>query len=261
MYINSVGDFIYCFFFLQAEDGIRDLVRSRGLTALCVFIAQWTRPDILFVVNKLCKFMSNPGELHLAALKRLLRYLAGTMYLGLVYTTDTAGADSPALGLHGFTDSSHMDCPDTSRSTIAFVFLLGKAPISWFSKLHSYVTTCTNHSEYAALFGGAKEAAYLTEWLGPLEVPLGLTLAPVLIFNDNNGASALALDPVARFKNKHVRMEQHYTQELVQEGTILPKTVASAENVSDIATKALGPQIFPKHAAKLVGKVLDPSVG
>ncbi len=154
---------------------------SRGLTALCVFIAMWTRPDIIFVVNKLCKFMANPGEPHIAALKRLLRYLAGTKDLGLVYTADTSSASSPALGLHGYTDSSHMDCPDTSRSTIAFMFFLGESPLSWFSKLHTYVTTCTNHSEYAALYGGAKEAAYLKEWLGPLERFLGLTLAPVLI--------------------------------------------------------------------------------
>jgi hypothetical protein len=43
-------------------------------------------------------------------------------------------------------------------------------------------------------------------------------------------------------------MEQHYTQELVLEGTILPRRIPSKENVVDIATKALGPQVFPIHA-------------
>ena len=45
------------------------------------------------------------------------------------------------------------------------------------------------------------------------------------------------MDPVGRFKNKHVRMAQHYTQELVVEGVILPVTVASVDNTADVATE------------------------
>ena len=217
----------------------------RGLVALTLFLSVWTRLDIVFVVNKLCKFMASPGDNHVAALKRLCRYLAGTADKGLVY-------EAGEMRLHGFTDSSHMDCPDTSRSTIAFMFFFGNAPISWYSKLHTYVTTCTNHSEYAALFAAAKEAFYLVGWLKPLEKFLVCALEPVPIFNDNHGASALAKDPVGRFKNKHVLMAHHYTQELVSAGLIVPMPVASDENVVDMLTKALGPTQFPPHAAKIV---------
>jgi hypothetical protein len=232
----------------------------RGLTALAVFIASWTRCDIVYVVNKLCKFMANPGEVHIAALKRLIKYLAGTEDWGLVYRAGSASEGQPSLGLHGYTDSSHMDCVDTSRSTIAFMFFLDGAVVSWFSKLHTFVTTCTNHSEYAALFAGAKEAFHLLGWLKPLEGVLNLVLAPVRIFNDNSGASALALDPVGRFKNKHVRMQQHFTQELVAEGTILPVGVRSEDSIVDLGTKALGPNVFPGLASHVVKKVLrDPA--
>jgi hypothetical protein len=228
----------------------------RGLVALCIFISVWTRPDIVYFINKLCKFMSNPGETHIAALKRLCKYLAGTQDRGLVYQAASGREAQNSIGLHGYTDSSHMDCPDTSRSTIAFIFFVDESVISWFSKLHTFVTTCTNHSEYAALFAGAKEAVHLLEWLRPLGTFLGLKLEPVRIFNDNNGASALASDPVGRFKNKHVRMEQHYTQELVAAGTIEPHPISTDSNIADVATKALGPQVYPKHAAKLVKQVL-----
>jgi hypothetical protein len=97
--------------------------------------------------------MSNPGVAHWQALKHLLRYLKGTTRVGLSYNFG-----QNQLGLHGFTDASHADCPDTSKSTIAYVFFYGGAILSWFSKLHTFVTTCTNHSEYAALAQGAKEA-------------------------------------------------------------------------------------------------------
>ena len=85
-----------------------------------------------------------------------------------------------------------------------------------------------------------------------------MTLAPVPIYNDNHGASALTMDPVGRFKNKHVRMAQHYTQELVVEGIILPVTVASVDNTAGVATKALGPLVFPPHGDK-IAKVVPTS--
>ena len=96
--------------------------------------------------------MANPGSKHIGALKRVCRYLAGTRDRGLVYDSSTEHKEQLSTSLHGFTDSSHMDCIDTSRSTIAFILFLNDAVVSWYSKLHTFVTTCTNHSEYAALF-------------------------------------------------------------------------------------------------------------
>jgi hypothetical protein len=146
-----------------------------------------------------------------------------------------------------------MDCIDTSRSTIAFIFFFDTNAISWFSKLHGYVTTCSNHSEYAALFVGSKEAFYLIGWLQPLQSFLNLQLEPTPIFLDNDGAKSLSQDPVGRFKNKHVRMAHHFTQELVTAGVIKTMQISTLENCSDILTKALGPNVFPLHAIRLAG--------
>jgi hypothetical protein len=146
-----------------------------------------------------------------------------------------------------------MDCIDTSRSTIAFIFFFDTNAISWYSKLHGYVTTCSNHSEYAALFVGSKEAFYLIGWLQPLQSFLNLQLEPTPIFLDNDGAKSLSQDPVGRFKNKHVRMAHHFTQELVTAGVIKTMQISTLENCSDILTKALGPNVFPLHAIRLAG--------
>ena len=220
----------------------------RGLIALANYISVWTRPDITYVVNKLCKYMANPGDRHIDVFERLLRYLIATRDLGLVYVFD--GSVAPLVA---YSDSSHMDCVDTSRSTLAYLFFLFGQVVSWYSKLHTFVTTCSNHSEYAAMFQAAKEAQYLSNWLSPLLPLLQIAISPVPIFNDNDGASALAIDPVGRFKNKHVRMEHHYTQELVVAKTIVPVRVDTSENKSDLLTKALGPTVFPAIANSLVG--------
>jgi hypothetical protein len=222
----------------------------RGLLALANYISVWTRPDITYVVNKLCKYMANAADSHVDAFERLLRYLIGTRDLGLVYAFD--GAAPPVVA---YSDSSHMDCVDTSRSTLAYLFFLYGQIVTWYSKLHTFVTTCSNHSEYAAMFQAAKEAQSIFNWLAPLLSVLGVSVVPIPIFNDNDGASALALDPVGRFKNKHVRMEHHYTQELVAANVIIPVRVSTEENKSDLLTKALGPTVFPKIARSLVGPV------
>ena len=220
----------------------------RGLLALANYISVWTRPDITYVVNKLCKSMANPASIHIDALERMLRYLIGTRELGLVYTFDESA--QPVIA---YSDSSHMDCVDSSRSTLAYLFFFYGQIVTWYSKLHGYVTTCSNHSEYAAMFQAAKEAQSIYNWLVPLLSVLGTAVVPIPIFNDNDGASALALDPVGRFKNKHVRMEHHYTQELVAANIIVPVRVSTDENKSDLLTKALGPTVFPKIARSLVG--------
>jgi transposase InsO family protein len=226
----------------------------RGHTALASFIAVWTRVECVYTVNKCCKYQANPGDKHIDAFERLLRYLIGTRNLGLVYTYDDSAAPVVA-----YSDSSHMDCVDTSRSTLAYLIFFYNQVVAWYSKLHSFVTTCSNHSEYAAMFQAAKEAQSIFNWLTPFLPLLGATVVPIPIFNDNDGASALAKDPVNRFKNKHVNMQHHYTQELVKAGVVVPVRVDTSENKSDLLTKALGPTVFPKLAATLVGSIEPPA--
>ena len=211
------------------------------------FISCWSRPDITFTVNKLCKYMANPGEVHWKLLKHLLRYLSGTRDLGLYYAFE-----NPALcaGLHGYTDSSFADCPDTSRSTLAYAFFFDNAIVSWYSKLGSFVTTCTNHAEYNALALGAKEAEWLVSVYDHL-IPDKHT--PVPIFVDNSGVISMVYNPVDHQANKHVRVGCHYSRELAERKVIIPQRVPSETNIADLFTKPLGNTAFNKLSALVVG--------
>jgi hypothetical protein len=208
----------------------------RSLIALANFISCWSRPDITFVVNKLCKFMSNPGDLHWKYLKQLLRYLAGTRSVGINYCFDDPSHGAVA-GLHGYTDSSFADCPDSGRSTLAYVFLYHGAVLSWYSKLNGYVTTCTNHSEYSALALGAKEAEWLVLLFSQLDEGRQHTPVPILV--DNSGVVSMVYNPVDHQSNKHVKIGCHYTRELSANRVIIPQRVASEENLADVFTKPL----------------------
>ena len=121
----------------------------------CMYFSSWSRPDITFTISKLAKFMHNPGPKHQAALKRLLRYLGATSSRGLTYSF--AGHPAKA-GIYGYYDAAFADDIDTRRSTMGYNFFFEGCAISWRSKLHTYVTTSSNHSEYCAGAKAAREA-------------------------------------------------------------------------------------------------------
>ena len=131
------------------------------------------------------------------------------------------------------------------------VFFYGGAILSWFSKLHSFVTTCTNHSEYAALAAGAKEAQWLVSLWSELETKVQHT--PVPLFVDNSGVVSLVFNPVDHQSNKHIRVSCHYARELTQEQVIAPQRVATDKNLADIFTKALGGVAFKAMIGNYVG--------
>ena len=129
---------------------------------------------------------------------------------------------------------------NTSKSTIGYVFFYESCAISWFSKLHTFVTTCTNHSEYAALAQGAKEAQWLVYLFDELEHKAKHT--PVPIFVDNTGVVSICFDHAA---NKHLRVSLHYARELMDLKTIVAQRVSSENNLADIFTKAILSVLYP----------------
>eukprot|EP00961_Rhodomonas_salina_P087383 1175278-Rhodomonas_salina.2 len=76
-------------------------------------MATFTRPDIAFAVNQCSRFMSNPGQSHMIAARRILSYLAGTARLGLTYVAQPKSRENL---LWGFADADHAGDPDTRRT-------------------------------------------------------------------------------------------------------------------------------------------------
>jgi hypothetical protein len=190
---------------------------------------------------------------HWRVLKHLIRYLAATLDNGICF--DFGSANSK--GLHGYTDSSFADCVDTGRSTLAYVFFYDNAILSWYSKLNTYVTTCTNHSEYNALALGAKEAEWLVLLFSQLEA--GKCHTPVPLMVDNSGIISMVFNPVDHQSNKHVRIGCHYTRELTNDKIIAPLRVSTEANLADVFTKALAAPIFKKLTSQFMSHSPMPS--
>jgi hypothetical protein len=110
----------------------RDQLRYSQIIGLLMYLASTARPDILFAVSKLSRFVSNPGDEHWKALKRVMRYLKGTTSYGIHY------ARYPKV-LEGYSDSNWISDADEIKATSGYVFTLRDGAISW----HTILTRST----------------------------------------------------------------------------------------------------------------------
>ena len=128
-----------------------------------------TRPDIAFFVNKLSQFLSNPKTQHWEACKRLLRYLKGTVHLGLQFY------NQGALQLHYFSDSDWACDHDDRKSVVGFAVYLGPNLVSWSSKKQAVVSRSSTEVEYRSLAHAASEVTWMKSLLGELSIKLSST--------------------------------------------------------------------------------------
>ncbi|KAM1712704.1 hypothetical protein ACFX12_023548 [Malus domestica] len=115
----------------------------------------FTRPDIAFAVNAVCQYMNSPTEIHFGAVKRILRYLQGTLHNGIMYSA----ASHPTLT--AFSDSDWAADLNTRRSVTGYVVYLGENPISWQSKKQTSVSRSSTEAKYKALAHTAADIAWV----------------------------------------------------------------------------------------------------
>ncbi len=202
-----------------------------------------TRPDICYSVTILSRYNHNPNVKHIAAVKRVLRYLRGTLDYGVTYGTDS--------GLVGYTDADWASDVESRRSLGAYVFLLYGGPVSWTSKRQQSIALSSCEAEYMAQTQAAKEAIWLTRLLSELDIGFGLPTKPILIKADNQGAIALTKDPRFHSRTKHIDIQWHFVRDQVETGAVQFEWVATNEMAADGLTKALTKD---KHAV-FVGQI------
>jgi hypothetical protein len=115
---------------------------------------QWTHPDLGFAVTFLSRYLHKPGEKHLEAAKHALRYLKGTVELGIRYTRDLTrlrARDQSLNVLYGLSESDFAGCKDTSRSTTGLMILMNGGVVAYYSGRQSTVALCTAMAETIAL--------------------------------------------------------------------------------------------------------------
>ncbi|CAL9023862.1 unnamed protein product, partial [Prunus brigantina] len=202
----------------------------------------FTRPDIAFSVNQACQFMHNPMESHVVAVKRILRYLKGTLDFGIHFQPGI-------LNLQAYNDADWAGDPNDGRSVSGYIVYLGSSPISWASKKQHTVSRSSTEAEYRALAIAATKLAWIRQLFCDLYVSLHI---PPLIHCDNISAISLASNPVFHSRMKHLQIDYHFVRERVIRGDLLVQHVSSADQFADILTKGLSTPLFQHQCSNLM---------
>ena len=193
-----------------------------------MYAAVATHPDITFAVSTLSQFLESPGEIHWQAVKRVLRYLAGTKNYALTYGNEHHD-------LLGFTDADGAS-QEHQHAISGFVFLINRAAISWASRKQELVTLSTVEAEYMAATHAAKECIWLHRLISSLFGPIRI---PTTLLCDNHAALHLATDDNYHAHTKHIDIRFHFICQTIQDHHINIEYCPTEEMTVDILMKAL----------------------
>ena len=175
-----------------------------------LYLSMRTRLDITFAVTLATCFCSKPTSQHLTAVKRIFRYLRETTHYGLLFKRNGSKA------IVGYSDADWggdtLDC----KSTTGYLFQIGGTAITWQSKKQSCFALSTAEAEYVALSGAAQEAV----WLKQFNQDLTSINDPVVIYENNQSAIAIAKNPQFHRRAKHINIEYHFIREQVNNNNI-----------------------------------------
>ncbi|XP_050238426.1 secreted RxLR effector protein 161-like [Mercurialis annua] len=174
-----------------------------------------SRPDIMFSVCLCARFQACPKESHLHAVKRILKYLHGTLHLGNYYPRNV----DPRL--LGYSDADYAGCHIDRKSTSGTCQFLGQSLISWSSKKQVSVALSTAEAEYQQL------------------LDYGLALDYIPIKCDNTNAINISKNPIRHSRSKHIDIRHHFIRDHVHKGDVVIEFIDTTNQFADIFTKLL----------------------
>jgi hypothetical protein len=205
----------------------------------CLMYLLATRPDLAYSVCLVARFMERPTEIHVAAVKRILRYLKGTIGCGIMYKRLTVDN----LRLVGWSDSDYAGDVDDRKSTSGFVFMLGSGAISWSSKKQPIVTLSTTEAEYVAAASCACQCIWLRNVLKHLSVTQSHS---TVIRCDNSSSIKLSKNPIMHGRCKHIDVRFHFLRDLTKDGVVELVHCNTQDQLADLMTKPLKLEAFCK---------------
>nr|GEX41306.1 ribonuclease H-like domain-containing protein [Tanacetum cinerariifolium] len=222
-------------------DVVSDQTLYRSLAGSLQYLT-FTRPDISYAVQQVCIHMHDPREPHLLALKRILRYVCGTLDYGLQLFS------SSTTDLVTYSDADWAGCPTTWRSTSDYCVFLGNNLLSWSYKHQPTLSRSSAEAEYHVIANAVAETCWLRNFLCELHTPLS---SAMIVYCDNVSAVYLSCNLVQHQRTKHIEIDIHFVRDLVAAGEVRVLHVPFLYQFEDIFRKGLPSALFEEFRSSL----------
>jgi hypothetical protein len=206
----------------------------------CILYASCnTRPDLAVCMTILGRYMANPGAAHLTAIKRVLRYIAGSLDRCIEYKNSNykllSGEVINPHQLINFTDADWAGDADRRLSTSGTITMLAGGPVSWRSQTQKLQALSSMESELIASCEGAKDIMYFRNTFA--QSHFCSSQGPTPMYIDNSAVLDATGTEGINQRTKHIAMRYFYVRSLRRQGEIKTIKCLSAHNASDILTK------------------------
>ncbi|GJU76683.1 ribonuclease H-like domain-containing protein [Tanacetum coccineum] len=190
----------------------------------------FTRPDITYAVQQVCLYMHDPWEPRFSTLKRILRYVHGTLDYGLQLFSSTTDS------LIAYSDADWAGCPTTRRSTSGYCVFLGNNLLSWSSKRQPTLSRSSAEAEYHGVANVVAETCWIRNLLRELHTPLS---SATIVYCDNVSVVYLSSNPVQHQRTKHIEIDIHFVRDFGCYWAGSRLNVSFADSVCDFFSRGL----------------------
>ncbi|GJV50200.1 ribonuclease H-like domain, reverse transcriptase, RNA-dependent DNA polymerase [Tanacetum coccineum] len=195
----------------------------------CLRYLLHTRPDLSFPVGLLSRFMQEPQEQHMKAIKQVLCYIKGTKDYGITYGHD-------GNKIQGYSDSSYGVNTQEGKGTTGIVFYFGNSPITWSTQKQGTVALSSCESEFIAATTTTTQALWLKRLLSKIT---DSNKEKITIYVDNKSAISLMKNPIFHGRSKHIDTKYHFIRECVEKEDLTVEHISGEQQRADILTKAI----------------------
>lgn len=215
----------------------------RQIIGSLMYAVLGTRPDLCESVSLLSRFQDKANMNLYNALKRVLRYVKGTIDMILIFKPN----DDEHI-LRGYVDSDWAGDTVDRKSTTGYVFKLLNCTVSWISRKQQSVSISSTESEYIALSVAVSEACWLRKILIDLNFVMKL---PIILYEDNRSAIYVSKSPENNKRLKHIDVKVFFIKEKLDLGIIDIVYIKTEDQLADVFTKPLNKVKFEKFRAGL----------
>jgi len=244
------------------EETDEDLFHDAHPVGKLNYLAQTTRPDIMYVTHQIAKYSSDQRQSHGEAILYLVRYLKKMRDLGLKFKPD------PKKGFECYCDADFSGNWNkafapvdliTAKSRSGWIIFYAGYPVSWASKLQSQVALSTTEAEYITMSQSLRDIIPVMNQLQEMrerDYQVICTKPNVYckVFEYNSGALELARLPKLRPRTKHINVCYHHFREHVRKGLIKIFPIDTKDQIADSLTKALAQNNFQRRRRFMCGK-------
>ena len=196
----------------------------------CLMYLTATRLDIMHVVSLLSRFMHCANEVHFKAVKRVVRYIKGTLSYGIQFS------HIENFKLQGYANSDWAGNCDDIKSTFGYCYSFGSGIFSWCSKKQEIIAQSTVEAEYVAATAAANQVLWLRKILADLDME---QRKATKVNVDNLDVIAISNNPIFNGKTKHFKLKYYFLREVQKNEELQLIYCKIKDQLTDMLTKPL----------------------